>query len=111
MAGQTYDHAQLAAGLDALHAAVTVPSLPLHAAPDIRQMPKHVARQLLAAEMAQAGDLGLYAGALPSILAERLLAPEIHALAAVLRALAAYQPEHVEHERDGSCCGLPAGDL
>lgn len=60
-----------------------------------------------------AGDLGQYAGALPSILAARLAPAEVFALAAVLRAVAAYvpEPEHAEHQRDGSCCGLPAGDL
>jgi hypothetical protein len=81
-------------GLGALAAAVSVPDLPIHTAPDaIHAMPIHAARQLLAAEMAPAGDAGLYGRALASVLAERLLAPEVLALAAILRGLTAYRPE------------------
>lgn len=105
------DPTALETGLATLAAAVTVPTLPLHSAPDIRHMPKDIARRLLAQEMAPAGDLGLYAGALSSILAARLAPAEVHALAAVMRALAAYRPTDHAHVRDGSCCGLPAGDI
>jgi hypothetical protein len=79
--------------VEPLWAALTVPELPLHAAPDTAPMPPWVARQLLAAEMGPAGDPGLYAGALPSILAARLQPGEVLALCAVLRALADYHAE------------------
>jgi hypothetical protein len=81
------------AGLQHLRAAASIPALPLHAAPETPHMPIHVARNLLADEMSPAGDLGLYGGALPSILAARLLGPEVKTLVAVFRALADYRPD------------------